>query len=217
MFDEQAYYAGIDAYSASAKKSKTKKYVAHTANYGEAHMNPDYTISYGQNDFEIPDYLEFNVDGQYVRADVKDDSSRGLAQWFIEVPFADSTMWINCWSWGYKTLEYNIDYRGRAGVPDYEGKTTFDNLAPIQQAIDHIVNDVKLKTSVAPSDNVYGGTQVYVDGAFVPWEERFNDKTWSAKKSKTDTKMSFTDNVNKMRVNNYAKTGNINTVMKKRD
>lgn len=53
--------------------------------------------------------------------------------------------------------------------------------------------------------------------------DAFDDVDGSAKSTKKsipkskDTKMSFTDNVNKMRVNNYAKTGNINTVMKKRD
>lgn len=39
----------------------------------------------------------------------------------------------------------------------------------------------------------------------------------STKKSATKIDMSFEDNVNKMRQANYAKTGNINTVMKKRD
>lgn len=38
----------------------------------------------------------------------------------------------------------------------------------------------------------------------------------STKKSTPDVKMSFAENVNKMRVNNYAKTGNINTVMRER-
>ena len=41
-------------------------------------------------------------------------------------------------------------------------------------------------------------------------------KTKKSIPKSNDTKMSFTENVNKMRVNNYAKTGNINTVMKEK-
>lgn len=58
-------------------------------------------------------------------------------------------------------------------------------------------------------DNVGGLIQLASD--------KVGRKNASTKKSIPNATMSFTENVNKMRVNNYAKTGNINTVMKKSD
>lgn len=69
-----------------------------------------------------------------------------------------------------------------------------------------------------PSRDPAGAYVAYCNNCDRPLEEdelAFGDDIGlSTKKSVPDVKMSFTDNVNKMRVNNYAKTGNINTVMK---
>lgn len=216
--DNQPYYKKkipevVNYFAEKYGISKMKKYIAHTTNYGEARMNPDYTISYGQNDFEIPDYLEFDVAGQNVRCDLSDDAERGLADWLSPlIEYHGKLVSVHCWSWGYQTLEYCV--RNREGTPynEYEGKTTFDNLQPIQMAIDHLLNDIDVD-SFSGGDR-YGADMVYVNDAYVPYSERFDAKTWSAKKSKpvakkTNITMSFEDNVNKMRQYNKNKTGGI--------
>ena len=107
----------------------------------------------------------------------------------------------------------------------YEDKSKYEKLRYcLDDALEYIRMDMPTKAKQSLMD--YLNECDYNADAIkrvIGMIDAFDDVEGGAKSTKKsipkskDTTMSFTDNVNKMRVNNYAKTGNINTVMKKRD
>lgn len=186
------------------KRHLNKKKV-YTTNYQDAHPNGDYTITYGQNEYDVPDSLTFNIPGQgNVTIDANEDSYR--IRWSKIIRFdniSDKTIFIYIWTDPdtYSTLNYNISPREIGGnmssdVNNYAGEIPIDGgTQQIQEAIDHCVNDLRME-SLSGGDSRYS-TMVYDNE-----HDGFRDyyETWSVRKSH-----SFTDMVNGIRKSRIAK------------
>lgn len=128
-----------------------------------------------------------------------------------------------------ESVQYELDYLARCNVP-YIKEVAQEIIDFCNQYVYDVAEegeDPDDPDYTGPIYREFGGYEAEYDALMNSLADAVEEYCWtiersgladkSAKKSLSLSGMRFEDNVNKMRRDNYAKTGNINTVMKKRD